>query len=180
MKKYYLLLLLLFVFTNLSAQHISFMGIKLGQSEKVVDRMLLQKGFRYVGKNNVMYTKMYDGTFWNFQNTRINTEVENGKVTTISLCPSPELYNKISDFNYLVQGLDKKYGKHRLISDFFKVSNLAGNYGYYWKVSGGFIVTYYATNSITGDILICIDYIDNTDKRIILERGRMRNTDNDL
>ena len=180
MKKVVILFIVSFCFVTLFAQHISFVGIQLGQSEQVVDRMLRQKGFQYVGVNNVMQTKMYNGTFWKFQDTRLNTEVEDGRVTAITLCPAYNTYNQKSDFTNLVQSLDKKYGRHRLISDFFKVSDLAGTDGFYWIISGGYIVSYYAQNSITGKILISIDYLDRTNKRIILENGRRRNTNNDL
>lgn len=162
------------------SQHISFMDIQLGQSESIVDRMLQQKGFRYVGVNNAMLTKMYDGTFWKFQNTRLNTEVNNGVVTAIRISPSYEIYDKISYFNDLVYNLDRKHGSHRNISDFFKSSDIAGRNGFYWRVSGGYIATYYAKNPITEKIIISIDYLDNTDKRIILESGSKRNTNNDL
>lgn len=175
-----LLLVLSFVFANLYAQHISFMGIQLGQSENVVDRMLKQKGFRFVGINNVMFTKMYDGTFWRFQNTRLNTEVENGKVTAITLCPSYEIYNRPSDFNNLVSNLDKKYGKHHNISNFFTSGRYVREKGYYWRVTGGYIVSYYAQNEYTREIIISIDYLDNTNKEIIYLLGRKRNTENDL
>ena len=180
MKKYLILLAFLMSFISLYSQHLSFMGIPLGQSENVVDRMIRQKGFKYVGVNNVMLTKMYDGTFWKFEDTRLNIEVENGKVTAITLSPSFRIYNKISYFNSLVSGLDSKYGNHRQIADFFKSSDIAGNKGYYWKVSGGFVVAYYAKNEITGEVLISLDYLDNTNKRIILEKGRNRDTSNDL
>lgn len=180
MKKVVILFIVSFCFVTLFAQHISFVGIQLGQSEQVVDRMLRQKGFQYVGVNNVMQTKMYNGTFWKFQDTRLNTEVEDGRVTAITLCPAYDRYNQMSDFTYLVSSLDKKYGNHKAISSFFKASDLAGNDGYYWKTSGGYIVSYYAYNSITGKILISIDYLDRTNKRIVLESGRKRNTDDDL
>ena len=162
------------------SKHISFLGIQLGQSESVIDRMLQQKGFRYVGVNNVMLTKMYDGTFWKYQDTRLNTEVENGRVTAISVSPSYKLYDKISDYNNLVHNLDNKYGRHKHVSNFFKSSDIAGNNGFYWKLSGGYIVIYYSKNPITEKIIISIYYLDNTNQRVILENGSKRNTDFDL
>lgn len=180
MKKSVMLFVLSFFVMNLFAQHISFVGIQLGQSEEVVDRMLRQKGFQYVGVNNVMQTKMYNGPFWEYQEIRLNTVVENGKVTAIEMCPAYDIYYQMSDFTHLVNSLDIKYGHHKLISDYFKVSDLAGTNGYYWIVNGGFIVSYYSQNSITGKLLISIEYLDTTNKRIVLEKGRKRNTENDL
>ncbi len=180
MKKYLMLITFLFGFISIHAQHISFMGIQLGQSERVVDRLIRQKGFRFVGINNVMLTKMYDGTFWHFEDTRLNTEVENGKVTAISLSPSYRIYNQMSSFNSLVSGLDRKYGNHRPIADFFTSSDFADRKGYYWKATGGFVVAYYAQNELNGEILISIEYLDNSNKQVIIEKGRKRDRSNDL
>lgn len=180
MRKYFVFITLLFGFTSMCAQHISFMGIQLGQSEKNIESQLLKKGFQYVGRNNVMYTKMYEGKFWKFENTRLNTIVEDGKVTAISLCPSPRIYNQIPDYTNLVFSLDKKYGKHHVVSRSSKSPELAVNQDFFWIVAGGAIVTNYAQNEITGDIIICINYYDKTNSQMILGAGRNRDTDNDL
>ena len=178
MKKYLIIIVLFFCAFNIYGQHISFMGVQLGQSESVIDRMLRQKGFRYVGVNNVVGTRMYNGKFWKFEDTTINTEVESGKVTGILVGPSYKLYTRVSDYNNLVQNLNKKYGKGHPISNFFKYSDIARNSGLYWKISGGYIVAYYTTYTKTHEIKLY--YLDNSNKRILLEKGRRRNTNDDL
>lgn len=179
MKK--LLFLLVFLPSFVFGQnHLSFMGIRLGQSENAFCQKLKSKGFQYVGVNNVMHTKMFEGTFWKFQDTRINVERENGSATSVLVGLSVKAYNSIDNFTDLVKGFDKKYGKHHSISVFFKVSEMAGNNGYYWKVNGGYIATYYDKNPINNEIMIGIRYMDNTNCRIILENGRRRNTNDDL
>jgi hypothetical protein len=180
MKKFILLVFASIAFTNIYAQRLSFIGIQLGQSEEIVDRMLRQKGFKYLGINNVMLTKMYNGRFWKYEDTTINTEVENGKVTGIRVGPSHELYTKMSDFDNLVRNLDKKYGRHYLISNFFKYSDLADDKGFYWKNSGGYIIAYYVKNPVTNKIVISMRYLDKTNKLILLEQGCRRNTNDDL
>ncbi len=180
MKRIIFVIVVLFGFCYCSAQHLSFMGIQLGQPERTFDRMLRQKGFQYVGTNNVMLTKMYQGTFWKFKNTTINTEVENGRVTSVLVGPSEHIYNKMSDFNNLVRNLDAKYRKHYQISSFFKNSFLADRDGYFWKAPGGYIVAYYSRYSGSSNIMISIEYMDRTNKIVVLENGRNRNTDDDL
>ena len=182
MKKYLLLLTLLFGFKSLYAQHISFMGIQLGQSEKIVDRMLLQKGFVHPTLNGNILPTSYKGAFWKYQDSRLYTEVEDGKVTSVQVWPPYEC-NKMSDYNSLVRNLDNKYGRHYNIKYVFTHDNdfTSTDGGACWLVTGGFIVVYYVYNpGNRNEIAFRIRYIDKTNKRVILEKGRKRNTDNDL
>lgn len=180
MRKYLLLITFLFGFESIYAQHISFMGIQLGQSGKTVDRMLLQKGFKYDGNVTYSQNKRYKGPFWIFDEVIMSSEIENGKVTAINISPIIGTYEQMSDYNYLIRNLDKKYGRNHPISQYFKYSDIADNEGNYWKVSGGYIVAYYVNKPYSEKIMIYLCYIDNTNKRILLEQGRKRNKNNDL
>lgn len=177
-------LLLLFVFSftllDLFGQHISFLGIPMGQSESVFDKKLRQKGFVYKGINNVFETRMYDGTFWNYRNTRINVEYENGKATSVNVGPNEKIYNSISEFNKLVSSLDKKYGKHHPKENLFTHFLFYLGTGYYWKVTGGYIVASRISTDDPSKIMIMIYYLDNTSHYVIYELGQRRNTSNDL
>lgn len=180
MKKY-LLLLLLFTagLTNLFAQHISFIGIPLGQTERIFVRSLQQKGFKYA--SNTYQSKWYDGPFWNYKEARVMLEVENGKVTSVSAYhKNPNLYNRLSDFNNLVNGLSKKYGKRHNLFDYFTKDDFYVTNGYYWKVSGGYVVASYSLNEMTGSIIFDVRYVDNSNSIISLKRGRSRNRAGDL
>lgn len=181
MKRFFICYLFMMCVVNLNAQHISFLGIQLGQSESNVDRLLRQKGFTLEKKvNGYFYARRYKGDFWKFEDVAVNTIVDNGLVTGISACPSPFKYNSISYYNDVVKNLDRKYGRHFPISSFFKYSEYADKKGYYWRVKGGYIVTDYVYSSDGEMVLIDIVYLDNTNRDIILEHGKKRRTDDDL
>lgn len=180
MKKSLILITFLFAFINMHAQHISFMGIHLGQSGNVVHNFLLQKGFNFDGDISFTQNKRYRGPFWIFNDVVLSTEIESNKVTAINISPTFNTFDRISDYNNLVRNLDKKYGKHYPISNFFKYSYIADNEGYYWKVSGGYIVVFYSERVNTDKIMIFLSYMDYTNKIIRFEIGRNRNKNNDL
>ena len=181
MKKFIATICLYIFCVTLNAQHLSFMGIQLGQQESTFDRMLKGKGFRYVGINNARFTRMYKGEFWRFGEVTINTESEENKVTSVFILSPYGAYLKMPDFNLLVHSLDEKYGKHHPISSFFKYSEFSDDTGFYWKTPGGYIVTYYLRYPTNYEqIMISIYYLDNTNHRIVQERGNKRNKDNDL
>jgi len=179
MKRYLILLAFSLSFINLYSQHLSFLGIQLGQSEAAIDRQLQQKGFQYAGVNNYALTKKYIGKFWIYPYTILNTEVENGKVTSILVGPDPDVYVKISDFDHLVNNLDKKYGSHQNIFNLFKNSFYCEK-GYSWRVKGGYIAAFYSINPVTNKIIMSIRYMDNTNSRVVLGKGKKRDTSNDL
>ena len=169
-----------FCFVNLFAQHISFMGIQLGQSERIVDRMIRQKGFTFDGHIRYTDNMRYKGPFWKYEEVILSTHVDNNKVTEIVLSPTLGTYETKFDFNNLVNNVDKKHGKHHPISNFFHYSDFAKYDGYYWRVAGGYIVTYYVKKPVGDELMIYLHYIDYTDKQILLENGRKRNTNDDL
>ena len=178
--KRFLLLSLAFIFAlNLFAQHISFMGIQLGQPVSNIDRMLVNKGFVFKRMIDDV-RKSYDGNFWIYNKVNLSYYVDNGIVTTIYLSPVLGTFDKMSDYNNLVYNLDSKYGKHYPVSNFFKYSTIANNKGYYWNVSGGYIVVTYVNKPNSDEIFYTLEYVDYTNSRILLEKARRRNTNNDL
>ena len=182
MKRIIAFIVTVFVCANLFAQHISFMGIQLGQSELAFDRKLKEKGFHYCGINNAKLTRMYEGKFWRFAEVTVNVESEEDKVTSVFVgTPYIDANYKMTDYNLLVHYLDEKYGTHHPISNFFKYSDISGQSGFYWKTAGGYIVAYYFHYPTDYErILISLRYMDNTNHRVLLERGNKRNTENDL
>ena len=106
--KRFLLLSLAFIFAlNLFAQHISFMGIQLGQPVSNIDRMLVNKGFVFKRMIDDV-RKSYDGNFWIYNKVNLSYYVDNGIVTTIYLSPVLGTFDKMSDYNNLVYNLDSK------------------------------------------------------------------------
>lgn len=178
-KKLFFFLLLLTCASSISAQHISFAGIKLGQSESVVDRNLRQKGFAFQGINNVFLSRMYEGAFWNYDKSWINLYSENGIATGVLVSPQGVYYH--SNYNKLVKALDKKYGKHYNASGRFNMYLLGDErLQYYWKVAGGYIVTYCLDKENSNQVSFAIYFLDNLSNYVTKERGRSRNRSNDL
>ncbi len=180
MKKELICLLLFVCSVNLQAQHVTFVGIRLGQSVSVIDRLLKQKGFEVDEVIKAYYHTRYKGDFWKYKDVAINTMVDNGIVTGISASPSPYRYGSISDYNDLVTNLDRKYGRHHNISSFFKHSDFADHDGYYWRIQGGYIVASYCYNADRSRVLFSVDYLENNNRIIVYELAKKRNTQNDL
>ena len=154
MKKLLFGLLFTFACVNMNAQHISFLGIQLGQSQATIEQSLKQKGFKYVGES-IDYTHIFKGAFWIYQNVTLVPRTHKGKVTEIIVSPSDKLYNRKSDFNNLINNLNKKYG------NFHSIEKPYSTISYNWYVKGGCIQAN-CFNRMDGSISITIRYIDYT------------------
>ena len=169
-------LILILNISNLYAQHISFLGIQLGQSETVTDRLIRQRGFDYIGRAYEP-ANMYEGTFWMYKTVGILARTYNSKVTEIIVTPKSSIYNKTEDFNKLINGLNKKYGKN-----YTKV-NKPYLIAYVWIVNGGSIeaTKFHNIGNENRGITISLRYIDKSS--ILYKNPRMsykRNKANDL
>ncbi len=155
-------------FTHIFAQHISFLGIQLGQSQATIDRLLRQKGFRYTGEAYEP-AHMYEGAFWIYQNVSILARTYNGRVTEIIVSPSKYLYNKMSDFNNLVSNLNRKYGNYHSTGQYPTLN-------YNWQVKGGRI----QANCVDfkDSVAFNIRYIDYTS--VYYNKPQKRNWSDDL
>ncbi len=161
----------MFGLESIYAQHISFMGIQLGQSVSIVDRSLRQKGF--LRENNHASQKMYiySGEFWKYKNVSISCYSEDGKVNSISVSPEKDSplsgfpTNRFSkeDYNNLIKNLTKKYGKY----------STKKGLDYTWELEGGEITASYYKESIY------IHYTDRTSPDYI-RKHQKRNKENDL
>ena len=87
MKKYLLLITFLFGLESIYAQHISFMGIQLGQDVSIVDRSLREKGFWRENNYGVESMYIYSGEFWKYKKASVIFCSLNGKVDEISVHP---------------------------------------------------------------------------------------------
>ena len=171
MKKYLLLLTLLFGYICTYAQHISFMGIQLGQSVSIVDRSLREKGFWRENTYGVESVYMYSGEFWKYKKASIIFISLNGKVDEISVYPAQvnpstgltTSYFSKEQYNDLIKNLTKKYGKY----------SIKKGLDYTWKLEGGEISASYEGENIM------ISYIDR-DKIKERQKRQKRNKDNDL
>lgn len=175
MKKYLLIILFFLAFSNSHAQHISFLGISLGQTQETVDKLLRQKGFKYVGEAYEP-AHMYEGAFWIYKKVSIMARTHNKKVTEILVTPSKTLYNTKTDVNNLVNGLNKKYGKYCSINDEYNGRLVSYN----WAIQGGAIQVTYSPNQ-TGDLYISLRYIDYSSQLYVNPiKAKNRNTKDDL
>ena len=176
MKRYICILFFLCVLANLHAQHISFLGFQLGQTKEITDRLLRQNGFEYSGWSRYDNDYLYNGDFWIYCETRLRVTVEGGLVTAIQIEIPKEKYNKMADFNKLLNNLNSKYGKiysKESISKYF--------YFYYWKVKGGYVMaSYFKKSDFEDDIGFSLSYIDCTNKtykKPIVTKKRNKNND---
>lgn len=175
MKKFVILFVVSFCVVTLFAQHLSFLGIPLGQSQATIDQLLRQKGFKYVGEAYEP-AHMYEGAFWIYTKVSILARTDKGKVTEIIVTPSNNLYNKKTDLNNLVSNLNKKYGKYYSIEDEFNGHLVSYN----WVVKGGCIQVTYSPNSI-GEIYLSLRYIDYSSRLYTNPTApKNRNTRDDL
>lgn len=179
-KKLYLVLLFTISSSCLIAQHISFLGIRLGQSEMIVDKALQEKGFKYQGMNVFGQKRMYEGPFWNFDKTIINLSSENGVATDVCVFPVGSFFQY--DYDALVRALDNKYGEHQSAHNLFQGILLwFVDLEYYWKTDGGYIVTSIVHKEAPNEneMSISIYYLDNTSTNVLQVRG-LNSRGNDL
>ena len=174
-KKFLLLIVFILGIENIYAQHISFMGIQLGQSVNVVDRLLRQKGFKLEGDAPRYRINTYTGDFWSFKEATLRTGCENGIVTEILISPKGMVIKK-DVFSELIKSLDKKYGNHFIADDPY-LDNTSKKYC--WKLKGGHI---FVTESLSsGKIGAYLGYVDKTSRTPIpVKKGYKRDTNNDL
>ncbi len=104
MKKILLLLLFAMCEMNLSAQHIKFLGIPLGQSLSVFNQQLKQKGFiqEFYGISTIMYS----GTFWKSQ-ADVLVYSERGNVVKIDVKMPASTNNPGIGYNELISSMTK-------------------------------------------------------------------------
>lgn len=143
--------------SNIYAQHINFLGIQLGQSETIIDRLIRQRGFDYVGRAYEP-ANMYEGAFWMYKTVGVLARTYKGEVTEIIVTPKSSIYNKAEDFNKLINGLNKKYGKH------YTKINKPYLITYIWIINGGSIeaTKFHRIGNEYSDITISLRYIDKT------------------
>lgn len=134
-----------------SAQHITFLGIQLGQTEATTDKLIRLKGFNYVGRAYEP-ANIYEGAFWIYKNSNLLARTYKGKVTEIIVTPNSYQYNQEADFYTLVKNLNKKYGKY------CATTNNGLILTYIWKIKGGCIEASKAGR--TSKISLSIRYID--------------------
>ena len=148
---------------NLSAQHIKFLGIPLGQSLSVFNQQLKQKGFiqEFYGISTIMYS----GTFWKSQ-ADVLVYSERGNVVKIDVKMPASTNNPGIGYNELISSMTKKYGK----------CYERKNHHYTWKVNGGAICVDYTY--FQGRVYQ-IQYYDKTSNYYSKKFGG-RNYDDDL
>ena len=145
MKRVIFSIMLAFCVLNIYSQHISFMGIKLGQPIGVIDRSLQQKGFLRENNYGSQSLFIYSGEFWKFKEARLLVFTNDGIVTAIDVRTTPKLYPGTT-FNNLVKSLNDKYGKYDIRKS---------NDYYIWKMEGGVIEVNYEKE-------ISVLYMDRT------------------
>lgn len=146
MKRSLLLSLFAFCAMNLCAQHISFLGIELGQPLPIIDKQLRQKSF-YLTWSDKRIGASYKGRFWNYTDANVSARIERGNVTWIMVELPVSKKTPMTIFNNIVSNISKKYGKCQS-----KYSNK--NY-YVWKVNGGCINAHYYYSDNSYRIMYC-------------------------
>ena len=154
--------IILLNFLAVSAQHLSFMGIPLGQDEKIFIQSIKEKGFRLHIKGTAA-GDVYRGDFWKFMDCSLcffnGYNFTNGSHYTesVHIIASKQNVPEVSPALYgqLVNTLDSKYGKHHNATEYMS----GYRDGYLWIRPEGFIVSelYSGLEGLT----ITISYYDD-------------------
>ena len=162
MSKIVLLLGLLLYFSTTYAQHLSFMGIQLGQDEKVFVQSIKAKGFKF--KKKVPLGDVYEGDFWKLMDCELfyfqgsNLATGFNYIESVHIIATKQNVPEVSPTLYkqLVSNMDSKYGKHYNVTDYISTYTS----GYLWIKHGGYIVTQ-LDDGLEG-LTISINYLDNS------------------
>lgn len=165
MKRLFTFIAILGVFLHMCAQHVTFLGIPLGQSQEVIDRALKKKGFKYT-QEAYEPAHMYEGAFWIYSNVSVLARTHRGKVTEIIVHPLDSYVNP----QLLIKNLNKKYGKYK------SIEKNAITTSYNWSLRYGNIQVTFDPHQYTS-----LRYIDNTSLYYYkLSDSYNRNKRNDL
>lgn len=164
MKRIELVLFMLSIVLCAYAQHMTFIGIPLGQSQETVDRALKQKGFKYTGEA-LEPAHMYEGPFWIYPKVTVLARTYNRKVTEIIVT----INDQNADAQQLIRNISKKYGKYKSIDK-----------GLFWD-SYNWSARYGNVQVTINSTFLTVRYIDNTSRYYVNHSGsRNRNRNDDL